>query len=164
MITLGFNGKIPNINEMNQELIAPCGMNCGICSGYLAFKNDIKSKGVRMAYCIGCRPRGKMCAFLKKRCPRLLEGQVQYCYECDDFACANLLKLDKRYRALYRMSMVENLEYIKEHGIEEFLKKEEEKWKCPQCGAVICCHNGICFQCGLDLLKNKKNPYRWEDD
>lgn len=150
--------------KMNQELIAPCGMNCGICSGYLALKNDVKSKGIRMAYCTGCRPRDKMCAFLKKRCNRLLEGQVQYCYECDDFPCANLLKLDKRYRALYRMSMIENLEYIKENGVEQFLKREEEKWKCPQCGEIICCHNGICFSCRLDKLKNKKKLYRWEDD
>ncbi|MFC1995459.1 DUF3795 domain-containing protein [Chloroflexota bacterium] len=51
---------------MNEELIAPCGMNCGICSGYLASKYDIKSKGIKMPYCIGCRPRDKKCAFLKK--------------------------------------------------------------------------------------------------
>jgi hypothetical protein len=30
--------------EMEEKLIAPCGMNCGICSGYLALKHDIKSK------------------------------------------------------------------------------------------------------------------------
>ena len=29
---------------MNEELIAPCGMNCSICGGYLAFKNDVKNK------------------------------------------------------------------------------------------------------------------------
>jgi hypothetical protein len=149
---------------MDTELIAPCGMNCGICSGYLAFKYDMKGKGIRMPYCAGCRPRDKQCAFLKKRCNLLMEGQVQYCYECEDFPCGSLQSLDKRYRNNFRMSMVENLEYIKENGIEQFLKKEEEKWKCPECGAVICCHNGICFNCGLEKLKNKKKLHRWEDD
>ena len=149
---------------MDVELIAPCGMNCGICSGYLAFKYNVKSKGVRMPYCIGCRPRDKQCAFLKKRCNLLLEGKVQYCYECEDFPCTRLQHLDKRYRSNFRMSMLENLEYIRENGIEQFLLKEEEKWKCPECGATICCHNGICFNCGLDRLKNKKKLYRWEDD
>ena len=62
------------------------------------------------------------------------------------------------------MSMIENLEYIKKQGIEPFLEKETEKWKCPECGAVICCHNGICFSCGLEKLKNKKNIYRWEEE
>jgi hypothetical protein len=149
---------------MNEELIAPCGMNCGLCSGYLAYKNDVKSKGIRMTYCTGCRPRNKQCAFLKKRCPQLLNGDVKYCYECQDFPCARLRHIDKRYRTFYRMSMVENLEYIKESGIRHFLKRESEKWQCPECGGVICCHNGICFNCGLDKLKLKKKLYRWEDD
>lgn len=149
---------------MESELIAPCGMNCGICSGYLAHKNDVKSKGIRMPYCIGCRPRDKQCAFLKKRCTLLIEGRVQYCYECEDFPCDSLQRLDKRYESNFRMSMLKNLEYIRENGIEKFLKKEEEKWKCPECGALICCHNGICFNCGLDKLRNKKKLYRWEDD
>ena len=148
---------------MNEELIAPCGMNCGICSGYLALKHDVKSEGIRMPYCAGCRPRDKKCAFLKKRCDLLMSGRVRYCYECDDFPCRNLQHIDKRYRANYRMSMIENLEYIKEYGMEKLLEKEEVKWKCPECGAVICCHNGICFECGLDKLRNKKNKYRWED-
>ena len=149
---------------MNEELIAPCGMNCGVCSGYLAFKNDVKSRGVRMPYCAGCRPRGKTCAFVKKRCDLLMSGRVQYCYECGEFPCRNLKHIDKRYRERYRMSMIENLEFIKKEGMEAFLKKDEEKWRCPDCGATICCHNGICFNCGLEKLRNKKNPYRWEDD
>jgi len=57
--------------------------------------------------------------------------------------------------------MVENLKTIKKKGISEFLKKEEEKWKCPECSGVICCHNGICFSCSLDKLKEKKKLYRW---
>jgi hypothetical protein len=62
------------------------------------------------------------------------------------------------------MSMIENLEYIKQNGIEKFLAKEEEKWKCPECGGTICCHNGICFSCGLEKLKNKKKKHRWTYD
>jgi len=149
---------------MDTELIAPCGMNCGICSGYLAFKNDVKSKGIKMPYCAGCRPRDKKCTFLKKRCSLLMEGRVQYCYECQDFPCKGLQAIDKRYRSQFRMSMIENLEYIKKNGIKQFLDIQEEKWKCPECGSFICCHNGICFNCGIDLLKKKKTLYRWGDD
>lgn len=146
------------------ELIAPCGMNCGVCSGYLSFKNDTRSKGIGKTYCTGCRPRGKNCAFMKKKCDLLGNGRVQYCYECGDFPCRRLKHLDERYRTLYHMSMIENLEYIQEHGITSFLEKEAQKWKCPDCGGTICCHNGICFTCGLDKLKIKKKRYRWEDE
>ena len=106
---------------MEEVLIAPCGMNCSICSGYLALKNDVKSKGVRMPYCAGCRPRNKQCAFLKKRCEALLNGQVKYCFECNRYPCERLRHIDKRYfLSRFRMSMIENLEYIKEHGMEKF--------------------------------------------
>jgi hypothetical protein len=149
---------------MDKVLIAPCGMNCGICDGYLAYKNDVKSKGIRIRYCTGCYTRGKNCAFMKKSCERLGEGRVQYCYECSDFPCDRIKRLDKRYRTFYHMSMIENQEYIKEHGMEKFLEKEEVKWKCPECGGVICCHNGICYSCGVEKLRSKKKKHRWEDD
>ena len=149
---------------MNEELIAPCGMNCAICSGYLALEHDVKSKGIRMPYCSGCRPRDKQCAFLKKKCELLLAAKVRYCYECGSFPCERLEHLDKRYRTYFKMSMIDNLEYIKKNGINQFLEKEKERWTCPECGGVICCHNGICFDCSLSKLKkNRKKLYRWED-
>jgi hypothetical protein len=148
---------------MKEELIAPCGMNCTVCSGYLALKNDAKSKGVRIPYCAGCRPRGKTCAFLKKRCNLLLNNKVRFCYECEDFPCKSLEGIDTRYRNNYRMSLIENLNFIKNSTVSDFLKKEDEKWRCPRCGGVICCHNGLCFSCSLDKLRSKKKLYRWEN-
>jgi hypothetical protein len=149
---------------MREELIAPCGMNCGICSGYLASKYDVKGKGIKMPYCTGCRPRDKKCTFLKKKCDLLMEGKVWYCYDCENFPCLRLQSIDKRYRTNYRMSMVDNLEFIKEEGIKKFLEQQADRWECPKCGEIICCHNGICFNCGLDKLRKKKKRYRWEDE
>ena len=148
---------------MTEELIAPCGMNCAICSGYLVYHHDVKSKGIKMPYCIGCRPRDKKCAFLKKRCEPLMSNKVKYCYECSNFPCEWLKHLDNRYRTYFKMSMIENLEYIKNIGIKPFLEEQEEKWKCPKCGGVICCHNGLCYKCNLDKLRQKKHKYRWEE-
>jgi hypothetical protein len=148
---------------MEEILIAPCGMNCAICSSYLAMKYDLKSQGIMKGYCAGCRPRGKNCAFMKKACAKLGEGLVRFCFECAEYPCRRLKHLDKRYRTYYRMSMIENLENIKEHGMKAFLKKEAAKWRCPECGGVISCHNGICFSCGLERLKAKKRRYRWEE-
>lgn len=147
---------------MDEVLIAPCGMNCGVCSSYLAMKYDLKKKGFGKGYCAGCRPRGKNCAFMKKSCDLIGEGKIKYCYECGTFPCRRLKSLDERYREKYHMSEIENLIYIRERGVAAFLKKEEEKWRCPTCGGVICCHNGICYSCGLDKLR--KNPrYRWDE-
>lgn len=35
---------------MEEKLIAPCGMNCGVCASYLAMKNDLKNKGFGKKY------------------------------------------------------------------------------------------------------------------
>ena len=149
---------------MKEELIAPCGMNCAVCSAYLASVNALKDRGVSMPYCAGCRPRDKKCAFIKKRCSLILNGDLEYCYQCPNYPCDNLKHIDGLYRTLYRMSMIENLNYIKQDGIENLLVREGEKWRCPECGGTVCCHNGICFSCGIVKLKSKKKIYRWQDD
>jgi transposase len=133
---------------MKTELIAPCGMNCALCSGYLALQYDVKSKGIRMPYCKGCRPRDKNCAFLKKKRGLLLNKSVMFCFECPDFPCERLKRLDKRYQKLFRMSMIENLQELKEKGMETFLENQERKYKCPKCGDIICVHDGKCYSCG----------------
>lgn len=148
---------------IDSELISPCGMNCAICASYLAQKNDVKSKGVRMPYCVGCRPRNKNCAFLKKRCAILSSGEVTFCFECDNFPCENLSTIDKRYRTRYRMSMIENLNFIKENATEKFLEEQQKTWKCKTCGELLSCHNGLCFECDLEKLRNKKQKYRWNE-
>jgi hypothetical protein len=149
---------------MNTELIAPCGMNCGLCASHLAFRHRIKAKGIRMAQCPGCRPRNKLCAFIKKKCPKLMKNKVRFCFECGDIPCERLQHLDQRYRTLFRMSMVENLKFIKKNGLAKFLTAQRKKWKCPKCGDTVCCHNGLCFSCDLAKLKKRKRIYRWKDD
>jgi Protein of unknown function (DUF3795) len=148
---------------MEEVLVAPCGMNCSVCSAYLALTHDVKGRGIRMPYCAGCRPRNKQCAFLKKRCPSLLSEKIKYCYECQEFPCRRLRSIDQRYKTRYRMSLIENLEFIRENGIAEFLSREQEKWQCGLCSGVICCHNGLCFSCSLERLRQKKQKYRWDE-
>ncbi len=108
-------------------------------------------------------PRGENCTHMKDACELLGNGIVRFCYECAQFPCKRLKALDRRYRTKYHMSMIENLTYIKEKGMGCFLQKEADKWRCPECGGVICCHNGLCMSCSLDkLLLNKR--YRWGED
>lgn len=149
--------------ENTEEMLAPCGMNCALCASYLALKNNLKEKGIKMPYCSGCRPRNKKCAFLKKSCRLLMDNKIDYCYRCSEFPCSRLKAIDKRYREFFRMSMIDNLNYIKEKGISRFLLSEKKKWQCPQCGELICCHNGLCFKCDYSKINTLKNKYRWEE-
>jgi hypothetical protein len=132
---------------IDKQLIAPCGMNCAICSGYLAYKNNLqKIRGK----CKGCRPRNKQCAFLKKRCEdnlKLLKGEIDFCYECHCFPCRGLERLDNSYKQKYGMSMIENLIEIKNKGIQKFIKNQYKKYKCPTCDGLISVHCKKCFSC-----------------
>jgi GNAT superfamily N-acetyltransferase len=146
--------------EMSEQLIAPCGMNCGLCIAYQAQKYDLDKQGFRRKYCPGCLPRGKNCLHMKDACDKMGKGLIRFCYECIEFPCKRLKALDKRYRTKYHMSMIKNLITISEEGMKAFLESEEAKWRCSECGAAVCCHNGLCMHCNLDKLRlNRK--YRW---
>ncbi len=104
-----------------KSLIAPCGMNCGICMAYLREKN----------HCPGCRidsykPITRVRCKIKT-CRYFKYGKAKFCFQCDEFPCANLKHLDKRYRTRYNMSMIENLENIRENGIRKFVQSEQTR-------------------------------------
>ncbi len=130
--------------NFSPELIAPCGMNCGICVAFFGYTLDGKK---RKHVCVTCRSRKSQCAFIKQQCSKLASKQIEYCFECTTFPCEHLKTLDKHYRNNYDMSMVENLNYIKSNGINQFLKREQERWKCPNCGGIVCVHNKKCYSC-----------------
>jgi catechol 2,3-dioxygenase-like lactoylglutathione lyase family enzyme len=146
-IVLDVIGKIDSVknDKFTEDLIAPCGMNCRICIGYFGYTMSGKKRKMK---CIGCKSREKSCAFLKKYCKKLTKKELEYCYECYDFPCSHLEKIDKGYRERYNMSMIENLEYIRDNGMDKFLKKQEGKYQCLECGGVLCVHNRKCYSCG----------------
>ena len=145
---------------MEERLIAPCGLNCGVCVSYLAEKHDLNQRGFRRTYCPGCLPRGKNCLHMGDQCPKLAEGLVRFCYECEGFPCKRLKVLDQRYRKKYHSSPIANLRNAQDHGMEDFLDTEKDRWGCPDCGDVICCHNGLCLNCRIDVLRQNRK-YRW---
>jgi len=99
-----------------------------------------------------------MCLYQKemqeigKKCKKLASRQIQYCFECNNFPCRNLETLEKHYTKKYGLSLIRNLRFIQKNGIDEFLKYEKERWKCPTCSEVACVHNKKCYTCGMRAL------------
>ena len=138
------------------DLIAPCGMNCSLCVAYIFGKNDLNKKGFHKKYCPGCIPRGLNCTFtLGNNCELIGRVKIRFCYECNNFPCEYLKRLDNRYRTKYNMCMIDNLNYIKDNGIDKFIEKDTNKWECNSCGDLKCCHNGLCLACNIDELKKR---------
>jgi hypothetical protein len=140
-------------NKFTSEMIAPCGMNCGICKSYLAYTRGVPTQKGKVSHCSGCRIRGKNCAFIKRDCPKKVGKQLMSCSQCGDMPCQRLDHLDQHYRTRYCMSMVENLKEIKEKGMDEFLKNQETKYRCPSCGDVVSVHDAKCCACGYQKEK-----------
>ena len=120
------------------ELIAPCGMNCNLCLGYLREKNK----------CPGCNSIDNKNSYhvrcIIRNCKILQQNKWKYCSsKCDKFPCTRLKNLDKRYRTKYGMSMIENLNHIDEKGIEEFLRQEEKRWIKED--KIFCVHRKMYF-------------------
>jgi hypothetical protein len=132
---------------MKPELVAPCGMNCNVCSGYLAYSHHLPKKRGKIHHCEGCLPGEKNCAFLKRRCAKIGDRRIRFCFECDGFPCERLETLDARYRKKYGVSLIGNLREIKESGINDFLVRQKKAFKCDRCDGVVSIHNGKCYRC-----------------
>jgi len=151
-----WNWKDGNLRDQ-KELIAPCGMDCSICSSYLAYSHNFPKRKGR-PQCIGCRVRNRPCAFIRRDCELLKQNKITFCFECSRFPCRNLKYLDKRYIDSYGMSFVGNLIYIKANGLAKFIFGQKRKYKCPQCGDTLCIHNNKCYTCDRLLLEKPGRP------
>ena len=133
---LRINGD-PMTAQIKLSDIAPCGMNCRLCIGYVRAKNK----------CDGCLTANTKCS---RKCVLRLctKRKSKYCGSCASFPCRRLKQLDKRYRTKYGMSMIENLVQIEELGIRQFVKNENTRWLCATCGELVCVHRPNCLSCG----------------
>lgn len=128
---------------MKPDLIAACGMNCSICIGHLREKNKCPGCRITDAYESSC---GRKC--ILRSCLIIKNNNWEFCSDkCEKYPCLRLKNLDKRYRTKYGMSMIENLKFIKDKGIEMFLESEQEKWKCEKCGTGLSVHRDNCLNC-----------------
>ena len=120
-----------SLNERHQ-LVAPCGIDCGICELYMAchdekLMNYLISKGIPKAVlpCEGCKPNGGHCPIHPGECATYTcaqEKEVEHCVDCTDFPCPMLHPAADRAEVLPHNLKVFNLCTIKRDGINEFVK------------------------------------------
>lgn len=135
--------KVP----IKEELIAPCGMNCATCSNYLANANNLNK-----SQCAGCRTSNKKCTYLFEKCTGMnhpLEGnaKAKFCFECGQYPCKEIERMDRRYRGNYGISVKKNLEHIQKNGLTKFVAEQYNEHHCSRCGEMVSVHNKKCFKC-----------------
>ena len=135
--------------NFSRAMLAPCGINCAACLAYLRDKNKcagcLAISGDKAKTRVSCRI---------KNCELLAGTRSKFCYECGSFPCKILGRLDKRYRAKYRASPLDNLRSIQSLGVASYLARERFRWVCPDCGSVTSIHRNYCLNCKKGLAKN----------
>lgn len=135
---------------MKIKSIAPCGLICDLCYGFQRKKDK----------CDGCNSNGNInkyclkCAI--KNCSEKID-KSDLCFKCNKYPCKRIKDLEKRYKNKYGESLICNFEQIKEKGIRLFIKEQNEKWKCPDCGMMLCVHKENCANCGKPNTRFPEN-------
>ena len=154
---------------VDKNLIGRCGLYCGICEIYRAYK-DSKELQKELAKKHNCNPEKVRCEgcqaidvygwSLEKEwgsnC-RILQclnaRELNFCYECTEYD--NCKRFDKfaRICAGLGINLRRNLQMIKEGKAEEWLLEQDKKWRCSKCGNPIIFSYDFknCHWCGNKL-------------
>ncbi|MGB8455994.1 MAG: DUF3795 domain-containing protein [Anaerocolumna sp.] len=144
--------KMPDIIEIS--MFAPCGMNCMVCYKHCYHKKPcagcLNSDTGKPEHCRNCKI---------KDC---IKGKgLTYCFECVDYACKQIKSLEKSYNTRYDTSIMKNSQTVKEAGLVEFMKLQNEEYTCPVCGGIISIHDAECSECQRkSKLKNSNIPLK----
>jgi hypothetical protein len=160
---IGGKGKV--------HLAAACGTYCGACPAYFAKQSEdeqIKAKrqkrvssgaakgippsnwmdGLR---CDGCLSGGQLAAHCQncaiRKCALNKQSDAR-CDDCKELPCSRMTSLINMGNYLHRKEYLPNLKKIREMGAEEWVKKEEERWRCPKCGVPMSWYDDKCVGCG----------------
>jgi hypothetical protein len=146
----------------DRQLAAVCGIYCGACFIYRAYKDQDKasihyvtSLGMpkETIRCEGCTSGivPSQCAKCSFRDCATQKG-ITSCSECEDLPCKALIELgEERARKdnLPHLSLCQgNLQTIKRVGIQEWLKQQDKRWSCGSCGRKLHWYSETCPSCG----------------
>jgi hypothetical protein len=151
------------------QLVGICGLYCGTCPKYLAYQDQDKDELQKMAHadkvsveeirCDGCLsdhiyPTCRDCRHGFRRCAE--EKKVTWCFQCPEFPCKRLEDFSKIHQVngiWHHKEVIKNLQFMKDRGVEEWIKQQDKEGACPGCGKMLYWHSLKCPRCGLTLQK-----------
>lgn len=153
--------------EINSNLLAPCGLYCGVCSVYYATRDEndpflekllgfyqskmpgLESLTIEDLRCKGCL--SDRTSFFCKACAVKDCTQKQGyagCHECDTFPCEHI---DNFPVAVGKKVIMRAVPYRRVHGTEKWIQDETERYICPACGHVLFRGAKRCNKCKAEV-------------
>ena len=139
--------------EINKNFLASCGLYCGVCAVYYATRDNnqkFKEKLVGVykgsipgsenlsaedIHCEGCHSE-KPFLFCQacpiKDCSK--KKGFAGCHECEDFPCEMIEAFPV---PVGKKVILRAIPYWKEDGTEKWVKDEEARYLCPDCGHKV---------------------------
>ena len=140
---------------VNPDLLAPCGLYCGVCAVYIADRDQNEKFKERLAPVYGVEPKDIQCKGCLsddpfgycKICPIktcVAEKNYEGCHQCDDFPCETIegfpLPVGKKV-------ILRAIPQWREMGTEAWVAAEEARYHCPECGKSIFRGAKRCREC-----------------
>ncbi|MFO7800787.1 MAG: DUF3795 domain-containing protein [Desulfovermiculus sp.] len=159
--------------NINPDLVAPCGLYCGVCAVYIAhrdqnqkfkerllsvYKGEIPGKGklpnsenltLDDIRCNGCLSDDifmhcRQCAI--RDCTQ--EQGYAGCHQCDDFPCPHI---DDFPMTIGKKVILRAIPYWREAGTEKWIEDEEARYICPECGNTLFRGVVTCNRCKAEV-------------
>jgi hypothetical protein len=149
--------------EIKRELLAPCGLYCGVCAVYLAHKeNNTKFKEriikvyapftqtVEDIQCTGCLSDGILFGLCQqcyiRKCTE--KKRIEGCHQCNEFPCKFITKFPIE---VGKKVILRAIPFRREHGTERWVEEEEKRYTCPECGNPLFRGAKRCNKCKVPV-------------
>jgi len=146
--------------DVDEKLLAPCGLYCGVCAVLIAHRDDNMKFKERLTgvygltdpeqiRCKGClsEERFILCeSCLIRDCVE--EKGIEGCHECDDFPCEYI---DQFPIEVGKRVIMRAVPYRREVGTEKWVEDEEKRYLCPHCGYVLFRGAKRCRNCKAEV-------------
>jgi len=150
-------------NIMKVKLVGRCGLYCGACGIFRAQRDNEKKRiliakefncSVEQVKCNGCGALTNECWCNGCKILICLKSKgYEFCYQCSEFyekSCDKYNKLANTYIKVGE-DIRSNLIIIKKGQIDEWLKTQDTRFKCPKCNYHISVWDDICPNCSQKL-------------
>ncbi|MHA1263606.1 MAG: DUF3795 domain-containing protein [Candidatus Helarchaeota archaeon] len=130
----------------NPNLLAPCGLYCGVCAIYQADKQNNQRLKAKLAKAYWCKPEQIHCDgclsstdnkyFYCKVCKIrdcVQSKAIPGCHKCEEWPCT---KIQQYPYELAKTHMLQSIPARKVRSDAEWVAWEEKRWTCDNCGTI----------------------------
>jgi hypothetical protein len=145
--------------DVNHDLLAPCGLHCGVCGIFYADTHNNEKLRQKLADFYGFKPESLKCnGCLSQRriafcdsceirdCVR--NKKISGCHQCSEFPCTRITEYPFKVAVQY---MLKSTSERKGRTDAEWVKWNEEFFKCKACGAPAFRGARRCLKCKSEI-------------